>query len=223
MQVAHRKWARKLMDLFGEGEKLLWSDRPRTGITLRKADVVLIPVSIAMVAGALWGANEAITRYGSREMPETFRWLTLWIPIGLGGLLCAYYLLGRFVVDAFRRRTTYYGLSNQRIIILNGLTGAETSIGLLTIEDADLRVLGSGQRRTVRLRRPGIMGWLFHEWRAGTGFWFPPLAGSLAPRLDLVEDADAVVEAIRKARRKAEEHQEKRRERKKNRKQRVAD
>ncbi len=218
MQVAHRKWARVIMRHTEEDEPLVWSGRPRRGLVLRGRDALAIPVSLAVTAGAVFAGLELHARFGVDPMPTVQRAIVLWAPLAALGLIAAYYLLGRFVVDAFRRRSTIYGLTPQRLIVVSGMLGDHVeSFGLLALPEADLRLIeqradGHG---TVRLRRPGFFGWLFHEWRAGTGLWFPPLAGTAAPRLDQVEDAAKVLEGLRKLRAKEAARHERRAQRKK--------
>ena len=69
----------------------------------------------------------------------------LWgIPFVLFGI---YIVFGRFIVDAQARERTFYGLTNERIIIVSGLFSRQTkSLQLRTLSDISLteRADGSG-------------------------------------------------------------------------------
>ncbi len=64
------------------------------------------------------------------------------IPFVLVGL---YIVLGRFIVDAMNRAKTFYGVTNERIIIITGLFFREVkSLNLRTLTDVSLSERGDG-------------------------------------------------------------------------------
>lgn len=108
-------------------EKLVWVGKPKTGILLRKSDAFLIPFSLFWAGFAIfWEAGVSIS-----GAPFFFK---LWgIPFVLMGL---YITVGRFFVDARKRKNTVYGLTKDRIIIKSGIFNKEVkSLNIRTISD----------------------------------------------------------------------------------------
>ncbi len=117
--------------------------------------------------------------------------MMLWgIPFVLIGL---YIVFGRFIVDALTRRKTFYGITNQRIVIISGLFSQEIkSLNLRTLTDVSLSERGDGSG-TITFGPVYPMG----RWMPA-GSW--PGAGRYAPpAFDMVERAKEVYEIIRQA------------------------
>ncbi len=164
------------------GERLLWSGRPRQGLVLRPADAYMIPFSL------MWGGFTIFWEYGVLKSKAGF-FFTLWgIPFVLVGL---YLIFGRFFVDAGQRANTYYGLTDQQIIILSGLLSRNvTSLSLRTLSDVSLseRADRSG---TIRFG-PGASFW------TGQAGW-PGSSQYGSPSFEMIENAREVFERIRAA------------------------
>jgi len=110
----------------GPKEQLLWAGVPRKGFALRKSDAMMIPFSI------MWGGFAIVWEVGVlRTSNELF--MKLWgIPFVVIGL---YMMVGRFFIDIWRRDRTFYGVTNERIVMVTrGLFGKE-------IKSLDLRSL----------------------------------------------------------------------------------
>jgi Bacterial PH domain len=166
------------------GEKLVWSGQPRAGIRLRWSDVFMIPFSILWCGFAIFWESMVV-----RKGAPVF--MMFWgIPFVLVGL---YIVFGRFIVDAMTRTKTFYGITNERIIIISGLFSQEIkSLNLRTLTDVSLseRSDGSG---TITFGPVYPMG----RWMPA-GSW--PGAGRYAPpAFDMIERAKDVYEIIRQA------------------------
>src|SRR5665213_3425916 len=101
----------------GTKERLAWSGRPAQGLRLSASDGLLIPFSLAWCGFVIFW-NYGVWVQVPATTPETlpFRLFDLaFLAIGL------YFTLGRFVVDAWARSRTVYGLTGQRAIIVRRL------------------------------------------------------------------------------------------------------
>ncbi len=119
-----------------EREQLLWYGRPKQGIRLRAIDALLIPFSLMWCGFAIFWEVTALT------MGAPF-FFALWgIPFVLVGL---YFVFGRFLVEAKGREKTYYGVTDERIIIVSGLFSRKVkSLNLRTLSDVSLTEKADG-------------------------------------------------------------------------------
>src|SRR5262245_20169707 len=95
------------------GERLVWAGRPRRGFRLTALDAFLIPFSLAWCGFVVYFERAAL-RSGSAAM------VIFGLPFVAVGL---FLLVGRFVLDALRRAKTFYGVTNQRALIVSGMFG----------------------------------------------------------------------------------------------------
>jgi Bacterial PH domain len=169
------------------GERLLWSGQPRRGIRLRPSDAFMIPFSLLWCGFAVfWEVSVA-----AKGAPSFF---VLWgIPFVLVGL---YIVFGRFIVDAWTRDRTFYGITSERIIIVTGLSSRQTkSLQLRTLSDISLaeRADGSG---TITF---GPQHPMAHRIPAG----WPGAGQYAAPAFDMIERAKETYELIRQTQKSA--------------------
>jgi len=170
------------------GERLVWTGQPKGGLRLRPSDAFVIPFSLLWCGFAIFWEVSVI----SKSAPFFFR---LWgVPFVFVGL---YIVFGRFIVDARVRERTFYGLTNERIILISGLFGRRTkSLNLRTLSDISLteRSDGSGTI-TFGPTHP------FGQWFA-PGSW--PGAGQYAPpAFDMIDRAKEIYEVIRQTQKTA--------------------
>jgi Bacterial PH domain len=177
------------------GETLLWSGKPLGGVRLRAQDILLIPFSLMWGGFAIFWEYSVIT-HPSKNAGEPELFFTLWgIPFVCIGL---YFIFGRFFVDAYNRSRTFYGVTNERIIILSGIFSRQfKSLQLRNLSDISLN------------QRNGDLGTItFGPSPSMTGIFVP--AGSwpfsdryTPPSFDLIERPKAVYEIIRQAQKRA--------------------
>lgn len=170
------------------GERLLWSGQPRQGLFLRASDAYQIPFSL------LWGGF-AIFWESSVILSGAPFFFMLWgVPFVLVGL---YMIIGRFFVDARQRDKTYYGVTNERIIIVSGLFNRKVkSLNLRTLTDVSLDEK-SDRSGTITFGAANPMSW----WAGGMSFsgW----GQKLTPSFELIPEAKRVYEIIRNAQRQS--------------------
>jgi len=163
------------------GERLVWSGQPRLGLRLRPSDAFAIPFSLLWCGFAIFWETSVVTTHA----PFFFK---LWgIPFVLAGL---YIVFGRFFVDARSRGRTFYGVTNERIIIVSGAFSRQIkSMQLRTLNDISLteRADGSG---TITFGPQSLMAQ-----RLPSGW--PGARQYAAPAFEMIECAKEVYELIR--------------------------
>ena len=169
------------------GERLLWSGQPRAGVVFRSADFFMIPFSLMWGGFAIYWEAMAVTSDG----PFFFK---LWgIPFVLIGL---YMIVGRFFWDSFARGRTFYGLSDQRVIIVATATGTKvTSLPLRGLPQITLSEKSDGSGTIQFGHNPSMQS----AWFAGTAW--PGV--QQAPSFEVLENAKNVYEQIRQAQQRA--------------------
>jgi len=178
------------------GERLLWSGRPVQGVRLRSQDVFLIPFSLLWGGFAIFWEIMALgifSKTGGGENPPSIIGIVFplfGLPFVLVGL---YLMIGRFFVDARQRARTFYGVTDQRLLIVSGLFSRKVkSLNLRTLSDLSMTQKGDGSGSITF--GPTLPFAAFF----GGGAW--PGAGSYsAPSFDLVPDVAEVYRIIRDA------------------------
>jgi len=175
-----------------QGERLLWAGQPRRGIRLRAQDAFFIPFSLMWGGFAIFWEYSAITQTSHAPGPVAVIFPLFGLPFVAVGL---YLIFGRFFADAHNRSRTFYGVTNERIIIISGIFSHQTkSLQLRTLTDVSLtqRANGSG---TITFGPTNIM----NGFSPGGGW--PGSGRYAAPSFDLIEKAKDVYDIIRSAQR----------------------
>lgn len=90
-------------------EKILWAGRPRQGIYLTSADLLLVPFSLIWTGFTF---NAAWSWFTSKHPDPVFALFgALFFGVGL------YLVIGRFFHDAHTRKQTFYAVTNKHILI----------------------------------------------------------------------------------------------------------
>ncbi len=170
------------------GERLLWAGRPIQGIKFRGTDVFMIPFSL------LWGGFAIFWEVSVISSGAPFFFSLFGVPFVVVGL---YIIFGRFFVEAKQRQNTFYGLSNQRIIIASGVLRKKVkSLNLRTLTDITLSESASGSG-SISFGNSYPFASMFG------GIAWPGMEQYLGPRFDLIEKAKTVYQQIREAQNKA--------------------
>jgi hypothetical protein len=172
-----------------DGERITWSGAPGTGIQFQGRDALLIPFSL------LWCGFAFFWEFSVISMGHAPFMMRLWgIPFVLMGL---YFVVGRFMFDAWLRGRTYYAVTNQRVLIYRPAPfGRFTALNLRQLPDMTLTETSSGQG-TIRF---GVQTSVFGR---GNGFamWTPSLDPT--PHFIAVANASAVFRQLQQALRNA--------------------
>ncbi|HEV7903272.1 MAG TPA: PH domain-containing protein [Pyrinomonadaceae bacterium] len=171
------------------GEQLIWHGQPRQGLLLRPSDALMIPFSLLWGGFAIfWETSVILTG------APVFFWF-FGIPFVLIGL---YLIFGRFFTDARTRAHTFYGVTNDRIIITSGKHNKRVqSLSLSTLGDITLdeRADGSGTITFAAANPLGRRGNFGAMPGVGTGRQTPP-------SFEMIPQAKKVYEMIRGAQRR---------------------
>jgi hypothetical protein len=168
-------------------EELLWNGQPKQGIIFRKSDVFAIPFSLLWGGFAIFWESSVITT----DAPWFFK--LFGIPFVLAGL---YIIFGRFFFDAKQRSKSFYAVTNQRIIIINGVfSRAVKSMNLRTLSDISLTE-SKNSEGTITFGPSSPFSSMF----GGFSGW-PGTAGQMSPQFDSIQNAKQVYEIIQKAQR----------------------
>jgi hypothetical protein len=168
-----------LLAELGPSERLLWFGKPRGGIRFRGQDLLAIPFSL-MWCGFTIFWETGVVMSGA---PFFFR---LWgIPFVAVGL---YLVLGRFFVDAFVRSKTFYGVTNERVlIVMTVFSRRMRSLDLRTLSDVSVSQRGD-ESGTITFGSPQPFGQIFGPWFSNNRY-SPPV-------FDMVENVKNVYELI---------------------------
>ncbi len=102
----------ELTEYLDKEEKLIWTGQPKSGIIFKSSDLFLIPFSI------IWCGFAFFWFFSATNSGAPFIFSMFGIPFMLIGL---YFVFGRFIFDAKLRKNTFYGVTNERIIIKSGV------------------------------------------------------------------------------------------------------
>ena len=118
------------------GERLIWSGKPRGGFRLSVQDFFLIPFSLVWCGFVCFWEWAVVTSHSPLIMK-------LWgIPFILVGI---HLLAGRFFIDALQRTKTFYGVTEDRILIVTNLVFKNVkSVSLRTLGEISLNERNDG-------------------------------------------------------------------------------
>ena len=176
--------AQKLQHELGRKEIFLWAGQPRPGVAFSRADFFMVPFSL------LWGGFAFFWEYSVYKAGAPVFFLLWGIPFVAIGL---YVIVGRFFGDAFRRRHLYYGVSNERLLILSEVVGHKlTSVSLVTLAAMTL-TQGRDGAGTITFGPTSPLAWFF--WSAA----WPAAARQASPSFEYIANVKVVHDLIQEA------------------------
>lgn len=178
--------SQKIYPQLSSGESLLWSGRPRQGVFFRTSDFLLVPFSL------LWGGFAIAWEYAAFRSGAPTAFLlfgAVFVAVGL------YLIAGRFFVDALKRGKTYYGVSNDRVLIVSEFPTLKVkSLALSTLTDVTFSSR-SNQSGTITFGSQGQ----WYGMLGTTSSW--PGMGDQGRRFDGIKNVKSVYDIIQKAQR----------------------
>lgn len=123
------------------GERIAWTGQPGHGLHVVPGDMFLIPFSL------IWCGFAVFCTFSAAKMgaPVFFLlWGMMFVCIGI------YFVIGRFIVDAWIRRGMHYAVTDRRILIARSAPFSKfTAVNLAQLPDIDLSERADG-RGTIR-------------------------------------------------------------------------
>jgi len=178
----------KLQKELSGGESLLWSGRPRQGVLLRGSDGFMIPFSL------LWGGFAIFWEYSaytSGAPPFFLLFGGVFVIVGI------YFIFGRFVVDSMTRKATYYGVTNDRVLILSEFPRRKLkSLNLRTLSDITFSNRSDGSGSITFGPQHPMASWM-------GGMSWPGMGQYQSPAFEFVKNVKTVYETIRDAQKKS--------------------
>jgi hypothetical protein len=170
-----------------KSERVLWSGQPKQGFALSAKDIFLIPFSLLWGGFAIfWNAIVWLAPFGANT-GEGPGWLfKLW---GLPFLFVGIYLIaGRFIHDAQIRKSTLYGVTDQRILVLR-----RSRIKSLDLRRLPYLELSEHRDGTGTLAFEGNNNWSYGM--NGLSWWLP--SGGGATQFFRIENPRRIYELVR--------------------------
>ncbi|MDC9822710.1 PH domain-containing protein [Devosia sp. ZB163] len=127
------------------GEHILWEGRPAQGLLLTRRDALLIPSSLVFLGFSIYWTMLA-SNYGAPDFFALFG--VLFIVAGL------YFVVGRFLLDAWLRSRTQYAVTDRRVLVMRAAPpGRFTAVDRAKLPAIDLSERADG-RGTIRFGAP---------------------------------------------------------------------
>ncbi len=119
MNLIDPRAAMKLQPELSSGETIYWAGMPNPSVIFHSADWAAVPFSLLWGGFAIFWETSVLGYWGfaskSPSHPVSY-FMALWgVPFVVIG---QYMIWGRFFVDSWLKRRTYYAVTNRRILIL---------------------------------------------------------------------------------------------------------
>ncbi len=156
------------------GEHLLWSGIPRQGLRFRSGDIFMVPFSL------FWGGFAFFWEYNVVNNNKAPFFFMLWgVPFVLIGI---YLIVGRFFADNYQRSRTYYGVTDQRVLILSGIWTREV--------------------KTISLQNLNEISLTERSDSSGDILFGPRMHKKMVPTFELIDNVRQVYDLIQRTQRK---------------------
>ena len=164
------------------GERLIWYGKPADGIRFRSSEIFLVPFSV------MWGGFAIFWEYSVLSSGHAPIFFVLWgIPFVCMGL---YLIVGRFIYDAYSRTHTFYGVTNERVIIISdGLSRKVKTLDLKNLSEISYVDQSSGWGTISFGAALSPFGFF------GSTNW-PGTSRHSPPQFEMIENAKKVFEII---------------------------
>ena len=182
--------ATALQSDLASGERLIWAGRPLPGTILHSEDRYLIPFSLLWGGFAVfWEAGVSGLWKHDSNAGTPWNFGMIWgIPFVVMG---QYLIWGRFVYAAWKKRRTFYGVTNRRVIVVQEISNRKTVSAYIDTLPTLIKERSSGAVGTLRFGDPEP------RWSQGRQ-WSPwdSMALGTVPVFTDVDNIDALYQLI---------------------------
>ncbi len=109
-------------------ETVLWEGRPDASVVFHREDILLIPFSLLWGGFAIFWEATAIGMHSRVVHPAPWFFVLWGIPFVIIG---QYIIWGRFLVTAWKKRRTFYALTDRRVLVVQNGWSRKTSSAYL--------------------------------------------------------------------------------------------
>lgn len=130
------------------GEHLLWAGRPAPGIRFRSEDAFLVPFSLLWGGMAIYMLVQVLKIGGMVDRPEP-PFIFRIVPVAFV-LVGQYYIWGRFVYGLWKKKHTYYAVTNRRVLVVRNIVKRHVATAFLDSLPSLILEGGRGSEGTLR-------------------------------------------------------------------------
>lgn len=172
------------------GENILWAGQPSSTVLFRKEDMFLVPFSLFWGGFSIFWEAGVLGLFGSsNNNGKAWVFGALWgIPFVLMG---QYMIWGRFVGAAWRKRRTFYAVTNRRVIAVQ--EGWKRKMASAYVDTLPTIVKEQGRKGLGTVRFTQALP--FWTQRGGFGSWDGMAVGDV-PEFRDIEDVDSVYRLV---------------------------
>jgi hypothetical protein len=189
------------------GEAVLWAARPRAGVVFHGNEYEP-QVLFSLLAGGFTILWETLAIWSLWSMPSHIGRSVLMILFGIPLLVDGQYRMwGRFLYAAWKKKKTYYAVTDRRVIVVQDFRGHQVASAEISALQILLKEKYSDEVGTIRFVAPPALfarTWsemiTLDKWEA-----WDPLSIKRGPVFEDVEDVDSVFQLISALRAKSNE------------------
>ena len=155
MQILSPDEQQRIQSELSDGEFLVWSGKPNPNIVFHPSDWYMIPFSLLWGGFAIFWEGGVTGFFGFTSGDHAPSFMMLWgIPFVLIG---QYFIWGRFLYAAWKKRRILYAITNRRVFVLSLPPQAKIISSFLEsipAIDRDLRANGVGTLKFGQIISP---------------------------------------------------------------------
>jgi hypothetical protein len=160
--------ARVIEPELSRDERILWAGKPDPAIHFHKDDIIGIPLGFFVAAFTVIWSGLVFGYLGKTDRPAPLGFWLFGIPVFFFG---QYALWGRFVHAAWRKKRTFYAVTDRRVLVVrNGFHRRVATAFLDTLPTVILEANRGSDVGTLQFREPAPMAYRL-TYPQDSGLW----------------------------------------------------